>query len=264
MAVSAVAAGALAWWSYGRSTPTVSGGRRVALAALRFGAFFLVLLLLLDPVWRSVTRTGEPPLLAVLVDDSESLRLGTGGATPAQQIRAALEDVPDEAALRFYRFSSEASPEGTVLEGDSLTFQGERTDITEALARVEADFAGRNLRGVVLVSDGRVTDGRNPTGIAERFPVPVWTAVAGDSVSSRDVRLQRVATNDVASVGSPLPIQAGVRATGYDGQSIPVTVSTGGRVVARTIVESPADGAEAIADLEVTPRSPGLARYTIT
>ena len=45
LAVSAVAAGALAWWSYGRSTPAVSGPRRVGLAALRFAALFLVLLL---------------------------------------------------------------------------------------------------------------------------------------------------------------------------------------------------------------------------
>ena len=264
LAVSAVVAGALAWWSYGRSTPAVYGGRRVALAGLRVAALFLVLLLLFDPVWRRVTRTGEPPLLAVLVDDSESLRLGTGGSTPAARVRDALDGLPSDAALRFYRFSSQASPAGTALPGDSLTFRGERTDITEALARVEADFAGRNLRGVVLVSDGRVTDGRNPTSIAERFPVPIWTAVAGDSVSSRDVRLQRVVTNDVAAVRSPLPIQAGIRATGYEGATIPVTISAGGRVVARSVLEAPTDGAEAIADLTVTPATPGLARYTVT
>ena len=85
LAVSAVAAGALAWWSYGRSTPAVSGARRVGLAALRFAALFLVLLLLVDPVWRRITRTGEPPLLAVLIDDSESLRLGPDGTTPATE-----------------------------------------------------------------------------------------------------------------------------------------------------------------------------------
>ena len=263
LAAAAVGAGALAWWAYGRSTPTVAGWRRVALAALRWAALFVVLLLLFDPVWRRVTRTGEPPLLAVLVDDSESLRLGTGGPTPAARVRAALDGLPADAALRFYRFSSEATPAGTRLRGDSLAFRGERTDIAAALARVEADFAGRNLRGVVLVSDGRVTDGRNPAYLAERYPVPVWAAVAGDSVSSRDVRLERALTNDVAYVGSPLPIQAGVRATGFAGQTAPVTVSEGGRTLARQSLAVPADGAEATADLEVTPTAPGLRRYTV-
>ena len=263
LAASAVAAGALAWWAYGRSTPAVGGWRRGALAALRWAALFVVLLLLFDPVWRRVTRTGEPPLLAVLVDDSESLRLGDGAASPAARVRAALDGVPDDAALRFYRFSSDARLAGTRLRGDSLAFRGERTDIAAALGRVSADFAGRNLRGVVLVSDGRVTDGRNPAYLAERFPVPIWTAVAGDSVSSRDLRLERAVTNDVAYVGSPLPIQAGVRATGFAGRPAAVTVSSGGRVLGRQSLAAPADGAEAVVDLELTPTAPGLRRYTV-
>ena len=262
LAASAVAAGALAWWAYGRSTPAVSGVRRAALAGLRWAALFLVLLLLVEPVWRRVARTGEAPLLAVLVDDSESLRFGAG--PPGARVRAALDGLPDDGALRFYRFASEAAPVGARLAGDSVAFGGERTDIAGALARVEADFAGRNLRGVVLVSDGRVTDGRNPAYLAERYPVPIWTATAGDSVSSRDVRLARAVTNDVAYAGSPLPIQVGVRASGYAGQTVPLAVSAGGRVVARAAVEGPADGAEAVADLTVTPRSPGLVRYTVT
>ena len=262
LAACALGAGALAWWSYGRSTPAARGWRRVALPALRFGALFLVLLLLFDPVWRRVTRTGEAPLLAVLVDDSESLAVGDGA--PAGAVRAALDGLPADAALRFYRFSDTATPAGRALPGDSLRFDGERTDIAAALGRVEADFAGRNLRGVVLVSDGRVTDGRNPAYLAERFPVPIWTAAAGDSVSGRDVRLARAATNDVAYARSPLPVQVGVRAAGYAGERAPVTVSEGGRVVGRASVELPAGGAEAVLDLEVTPTAPGLRRYTVT
>ena len=264
LAACALGAGALAWWSYGRSTPAARGWRRVVLPALRFAALFLVLLLLFDPVWRRVTRTGEAPLLAVLVDDSESLTLGTGAGRPADAVRAALDGLPDDAALRFYRFSDGATPAGRGLRGDSLRFGGERTDIAAALGRVEADFAGRNLRGVVLVSDGRVTDGRNPAYLAERFPVPIWTAVAGDSVSGRDVRLARAVTNDVAYAGSPLPVQVGVRASGYGGQTAPVTVAEGGRVVARASVVLPEGGAEAVLDLDVTPGAPGLRRYTVT
>ncbi len=264
LALCAALAGALAWWSYGRSTPPVGGPRRGLLAGLRFGALFLVLLLLFDPVWQRVTRSGEGAVLAVLVDDSESLTLGTGGPTPAERVRAALDGLPEDAALRFYRFSSEAAPAGPRLPGDSLGFGGERTDLAAALARVEADFAGRNLRGVVLVSDGRATDGRNPAYLAERFPVPIWTSVAGDSVSGRDVRLARAVTNDLAYAGSPLPIQAGVRATGFAGQGATVTVSRGGRVIARQSVELPSDGAEAVADLTVTPTTPGVRRYTVS
>ena len=263
LAICVSVAVGLAVWSYGRSTPPVSGWRRALLTALRAAAFALVLLLLFDPVWKRLTRSGEPPLLAVLVDASESLTLGTTGATPSARVRAALADLPDDGALRFYTFGGEASPRGPALPPDSVRFSGERTDIAAALGRVEADFAGRNLRGVVLVSDGRVTDGRNPAYLADRFPVPVYTAVAGDSASSRDVRLARVATNDVAYAGSPLPIRAGVRAVGYDGQRATVAVSREGRTLARETVEL-AGGAEASVDLDVTPSAAGLYRYTVS
>lgn len=263
LVLSAVVAAGLAIWSYGRSTPPVSGWRRAVLTALRAGAFWLVLLLLFDPVWKRLTRSGEPPLLAVLVDASESLMLGTTGLTPSERVRAGLGTLPDDDALRFYTFDGNAVSRGTDLPADSLRFVGERTDISSALGRVEADFAGRNLRGVVLVSDGRSTDGRNPAYLAERFPVPVYTAVAGDSLSSRDVRLARVATNDVAYAGSPLPIRAGVRAIGYAGQQATITVSESGRVLDRQQVTL-ATGSEVSADLDVTPTVPGLRQYTIS
>ncbi|GAB5535408.1 MAG: hypothetical protein Rubg2KO_16570 [Rubricoccaceae bacterium] len=263
LAICAVVATGLAVWSYGRSTPPVSGWRRTLLTTLRAAAFGLVLLLLFDPVWKSLTRSGEPPLLAVLIDSSESLTLGTTGITPSARVRAALASLPNDAALRFYTFDGEASPRGAALPDDSLQFVGERTDIAAAMGRVEADFAGRNLQGVVLVSDGRSTDGRNPAYLAERFPVPVYTAVAGDSLSSRDVRLARVATNDVAYAGSPLPIRAGVRAVGYAGQSATVTVSENGRTLSRGQVTL-AEGGEVSADLDVTPSTAGLRRYAIT
>ncbi|MEO0558553.1 MAG: hypothetical protein AAF170_10260 [Bacteroidota bacterium] len=263
LAICGVMATGLAIWSYGRSTPPVSGWRRVLLTALRATAFWLVLLLLFDPVWKRLTRSGEPPLLAVLIDSSESLTLGTTGITPSERVRSALTGLPDDAALRFYTFDGDAAPRGTALPDDSLQFVGERTDIAAALGRVEADFAGRNLRGVVLVSDGRSTDGRNPAYLAERFPVPVYTAVAGDSLSSRDVRLARVATNEVAYAGSPLPIRAGVRAIGYPGQRATVTVSENGRTLDRQEVTLQA-GSEVSADLDVTPSAAGLRRYTIS
>lgn len=235
----------------------MTGWKRVVLPALRFAALFLVLLLLVEPAWRTITRSDEPALLALLVDDSLSLRVG-GDRTPAAQVRAALADIDDD-AVQFYRFSAEARPSSA----DSLGFRGPRTDISEALARIESDFAGRNLRGVVLVSDGRVTDGRNPIYPAERFPVPIHTAVAGDSLSSRDVRLVRAVTNDVASAGSILPVSVAVRATGYGGQRTRVVLTEGSATLATEPVTLPADGGEATVELSFVPRAPGVHRYTV-
>lgn len=258
LALCALGAAALAWWTYGRTTPPVSGWRRGGLAALRFAALFLVLLLLFGPVWRAFSTAGDDPLLAVLVDESESLTLGAG--PPDERVRAALVTLPGDRALRFYGFDAEAAP----VDRDSLAFDGPRTDISAALGRIEQDFAGRNLRGVLLVSDGRVTQGRSPAALADRFPVPIFTAVTGDSSSSRDVRLARVVTNEVAYAGSALPFRIGVRQAGYEGQTAPITIASNGQVVARGRVDLPSGGAEATAELAVAPSGAGLRRYTVT
>ncbi len=258
LALCAAAAGAFAWWSYRRSVPRPAGWRFPVLVGLRAAAFALVLFLLFEPVWTRVVSRGEAPLVAVLVDASQSITLG--GPALEARVRAAAQSLPRDAAIRPYAFAGSARPASL----DSLAFTGERTDVAAALERVEADFAGRNLRAVVLISDGRSTEGRDPAAVAERSRVPVYTAVAGDSVSGRDVRLARVATNDVATVGTPFPLQAGIRATGFGGRQTSVVVSEGGRGVGSAAVALPADGGETTADLTVTPSTPGLRTYTVT
>lgn len=230
----------------------------MVLPVLRAAALSFILFLLLEPVWQTVTRSEEAPLLALLVDDSLSLRVG-GDRTPAGQVRTALAGLPDDEAVQMYRFSSESAPAAPA----ELGFRGARTDISSALSRIETDFAGRNLQAVVLVSDGRVTDGRNPVYVAERFPVPIHTAVAGDSLSSRDVRLVRAVTNEIAYAGSPLPVRVSLRASGYAGQSSTVTLSENGRTLATGTVALPAGGGEASLDLTFTPTSPGVHRYVV-
>ncbi|MEL6705997.1 MAG: hypothetical protein AAFP15_17140, partial [Bacteroidota bacterium] len=92
----------LAMFTYRRSVPSPQGGRLGLLVGLRSIALALVLFLLFEPIWRSVTRSEEPPVLAVLVDDSQSLSEDETAST----LRAALVsidklDVPAEALRRF-------------------------------------------------------------------------------------------------------------------------------------------------------------------
>src|SRR5690606_38283003 len=132
-------------------------------------------------------------------------------------------------------------------------------DIARGIRTVEEQLEGRNLRGIVLISDGRYNTGRNPLYLAERVRVPIYTAVVGDTTAQRDVRVSRVVTDEVAYVGSLLPVRVGVRG----GRRATVALVEGGRTVASEAVTLPADGLETTVGLEVTPTQPGLHRYAV-
>ena len=259
LALALVAAAAFAWWTYGRSVPAVPPARRLLLAGLRTGALFLVLALLFEPVLRRVEAREEPPVLAVLVDESQSLSLEAGAA---DAVRDVLRRFPDlGGGARLYTFAADLDPlEGTP---DSLAFSGARTDIAQALRRVEEDLEGENLRGVVLLTDGRYNTGRNPVYLAERYGVPIYTAVVGDTTAQRDVLVGRVVTNEVAYAGVALPVEAAVRADGFAGERATVALYEGGQQLDAETVTLPESGAEVSVELEVTPESEGLHRYAV-
>lgn len=252
---------ALAVFTYQRSVPRPAGARFALLVGLRGGALALVFFLLFEPIWRSVTRDEAPPVLALLVDDSQSLTV----EDVDEQLQTALASIStmevSGGGLERYRFADDAerlAPEDTLGQG------GTRTDLARALRTVADDLERENLAGVVVLSDGRVTAGRNPVYLAERYPVPIYTVVVGDTTAQRDVRINRVLTNDIAYVGVEVPVRVGVLHSGFPDERVTVSLVEDGQRLATETLTLGRDGTEATVDLRLTPGSPGLRRYTVS
>ena len=270
-AAALLAAGASAAWLYRHTMPVLPRRKRIVLGVLRFCALFFILLLLLEPVLRLVRHAEQEPVVAVLIDDSASLRLASGAdtslAVAQSHIRDILQHVPAAARaadVRYIRFGSDiVAGDLSRFEPDSLRLNAFRTNIARALASTEERLRDDNLRAVLLVSDGRYNTGRNPLYVSERYPVPVFTAVVGDTLRRRDIRVQRVLTNDVAYVGAELPIEVGIRAEGMGGHRVTVSLAADGETITSRNLEIPPGNAEIVADLSVTPEAEGLQRYTV-
>lgn len=281
LALSVVAAGALTWWAYRRTTPPLSTGRRLLLGGLRFGALAIVLFLLFEPIWRRLDEEETPPAVGVLIDDSESLRVtgrpdSTGAdavpdsatADPAPAVRQALgrlrqDDLAGGRPL-FFGFSDRVRrlPDAPAAAPGSLRFDGARTDIAAALQSAREQLQNDNLRALVLVSDGQYNTGRNPLYWAERSPVPIHTVVLGDTARRRDVVVRRALTNDLAYVDAELPVRVGVQAEGYDGERVQVSLWDGEERLDTQSLTLPEGSAEATVDLAFVPESAGLKRLT--
>ena len=66
-------AGLLTWFSYRRTEPKLSGVNRWILPGLRGAALTLLLFLLFEPVLHRTLRQENPPLLAILIDENQSM-----------------------------------------------------------------------------------------------------------------------------------------------------------------------------------------------
>ncbi len=258
-----IAAAGATYWTYRETTPALGSGWRLFLGGLRFLSLALIVVLLLQPVLRQLNESTEPPLLAVLVDDSQSMRLvtGEGDSTSASTVRSGLRPVLSsvteglgEDTTQSFAFDQSIRSAPAL---DSLAFAGGRTDIGTALEQLPAEVRDRNLRGVVVVSDGQYNAGPTPLRVADRYPVPIHTVTVGDTARQRDLQVRRVATNDVGYTDSEVPVQATLQAERIPEQDVRVSLSAGDSLVAETDVRLPGGTAEVPVDLSFRPQAPG-------
>ena len=268
----------LAIWVYTRTVPSLHNPKRIALTALRFSSLLTILFLLFRPILQNIVQTERPPVMAVLIDDSQSLTLHTTqDGEPAQGVDSlgaprlmdqVLDAFPDEGIpgdLEFYRFSSSTLPiSSTPPNPDSIPYIGERTNIAQALDFVRNDLDDQNLKGVLILSDGQFNTGRNPLYVAERYPVPIYTVVVGDTTRKRDLQIRRITTNDFAYIGDALPVQVTLLSEDYGGERVTVTLFDAGTILQTSTVELPEGISETTVDMEHVPEAAGLQRYTVS
>ena len=264
-----VVAAGLTYWTYRDTTPTLGSGWRLFLSGLRFLSLALIIFLLLQPVIRQLNESTEPPLLAVLVDNSQSIQLITGEAdsASASTARSALQPVLSSVTEELSPGASRSFSFGRSIRSapplDSLAFAEDRTNIGAALEQLPAEVQDKNLRGVVLISDGQYNAGQTPVRIAARYPVPIHTVTVGDTARQRDLQVRRVATNDVGYTNSEVPVQATLQAEQVAEQSVRVSLHSGDSLLADTDVRLPGGTAEVPVDLSFRPQRPGRRQLSV-
>ncbi|MBX2897288.1 MAG: VWA domain-containing protein [Cyclobacteriaceae bacterium] len=196
------------------------------LFALRSVLVFFLAVLLLGPVLKLITNQYEKPTWVYLVDSSAS-------------VAEVIDSVGREKLNRDLNVSQQAindlGYESKVLDlsGNEITnpvFNAPASDLNRGIQHVINQFEGRNLAGIVLVSDGIYNSGASPVYAPVR--VPVYTLGVGDTTARVDLVLKNVAFNKVAYEGNKFPVRAQVLLQGITNQNVTVTISKDGKVVA--------------------------------
>ncbi|MCP5524860.1 MAG: hypothetical protein H7A46_25320 [Verrucomicrobiales bacterium] len=248
--------GVLCWLAWRRS-----GYRRVVgwLELLRLGLVGLILVTLCQPEWLETRRPDQQPTLAVLWDRSNSMKTrdvvdGTGGGTEARSRAETLEPLlspdlwkPANARLNvvFEPFSSELEP------------PEEGTDLNAGLTQVLANH--RNLRGVVVLSDGDWNVGRPPVEAATRFrmrQVPVFAVGVGSRSPLPDLELASMDAPTFGVANKPLRIPFVVRSSLGQDRDVTMTLQIDGEPAITKQIRVPAMG-QAQENMVWTPTTTG-------
>jgi len=274
--IVAALAAAILWTR--SSVRDLSGGRRAFLAAWQTAALLMVVLLMLQPAVRLSKVAKVKDRAAVLLDVSESMSLPAGEGDETRSERALdflrknerfFKQLEAEYAFAWYVFDKELEK----LEGppETLTTDGEGTDVTAAVSAMAGSGSGVPLAGVVLISDGADTTrlGSERGGFEEAelaalfkdMDAPVNTVLAAGEADLRDLSIVELSHDDYGFVHNPFEVLVKIRSQGKLAAEAPVIFKQGGRVLATQTVKL-ADG-EAEAVLSFTPRQVGEFLFSI-
>jgi hypothetical protein len=246
--------------------------KTAVLELLRLLIVAAVLFTLNQPEWVFLERPREQPVVAVLWDDSASMRTRDvihdydPSAPPLTRAEwaARLTATPRWDRLRptadvvVQPFSSAAG--GTAEEAAA---GGAATDLAGPLQ----DLLERheNLRAVVLITDGDWNDGGPPSGTAMRYrlrKVPIFGASAGSPVAQPDVEVLALDAPTFAVAGKAVQVPFTIRnAMAHDVRAvIALEVLDGGLLTQEVVL--PAKGS-LDGEFTTTPSLPGKVAMTL-
>lgn len=214
---------------------------------------FFIAVLLLGPIVKLIHNTDEKPEVVLLVDNSQSVREVFDSIKTnqlLQQLNGAKANLEDNG----YTVSLKS------LGGQVNKFTNPSSDINSALRGIEAEYDGKNLASIVLVSDGIYNTGVSP--LYSAFKIPVHTMGLGDTVQRKDLVLNALRYNKVAYQGNKFPLQAEVVAHAMPNQNFSVAVMRNGKTIA-TAQQSSINKTFLIFDFLVDADQAGIQRFDI-
>ena len=235
-----------------------SGTARYVLIVLRTAVLSAVLFLLFFRVISvNATRT-DKPLVAVLVDASESADAAVPAVSSVLYADSLVQTVRFRSLLRsssvlFGTFGGDAVflNDAPAVLPSSLA---KSTNIANALEKAGGKF---HPDACIMITDGNYNRGPNPVHAAGNLGCPVHVIAAGADSMAADIEVADMRANEITFTGSALSIETDISARGYTGEKVPMYLRAGGRIVDSKTVELPPSDQLTTVTLEWTPPKPG-------
>jgi hypothetical protein len=230
------------------------------LSGLRFLFIFIIILLLLNPIYKSTRKNFLKPLIVIAQDNSQSIILNKDSTFYKTEYLKKIHNLESELSkdfdVRFIKFDE------SVVNDTVIDYSGNITNISNVFKEIIAAYSGMNLGAVILLSDGIFNAGNNP--LYSTLPaVPIYSVALGDTISQKDLIIKDVITNKIAFFGNRFPVRVLITADNCPENEATLTISRDNKIVAETKFQIPSEGQTATLDIEIPADKTGNNIYNV-
>lgn len=193
---------------------------KYAMSGFRFLAVTFLAVLLLSPFIRIRNTQTFKPIVAVINDNSESMKNGLGKDTAEfeNKLKALIDKLSEQ--YEVAQFNS-----GDALKkGIDFTYSDKTTNLSEAIEEVNNLYYNRNLGAVVIASDGIYNKGVNPVYAADKSSYSIYTIATGDTTIQKDQKLSGVFYNKIAYLNDQFSLRVDVEQSNLIGKNARLSV----------------------------------------
>src|SRR5213593_401285 len=212
-------AGAVAYYAY---RDIARDKYSIGLVALRAATFTALAFIFLRPVLNISTVLPQESYLAVVIDNSESMKIKDDGQTArSEQLQKQFEAtnffkrLNDKFKVRTYRFDNIAE---RIERPEQMNFAGKRTRIESATDLLHQELGTVPLSGVVLITDGVDNASKQWTESLSKLEarhIPFYTVGVGTENIVRDAEVTKVSSPRESLKESTAVVDISYRSHGF-------------------------------------------------
>ena len=188
---------------------------------LRFLSFFVILTLLINPLFKKKEKITTDPVLVFFQDNSMSLINNSDSnyykTDYINSIDSIKNRIKNDINLDFLLFGED------VRKGD-VSFNDQSTNFSEVFNYAENIYSDQNVAAFVILSDGIFNQGSNPLYLSKNLNAPVYCLALGDTSIAKDISIVSVTHNELGFPGNDLPVEVVIKADYLKGEKIKLTV----------------------------------------
>src|SRR5256712_3316966 len=243
----------------------------IGLVALRAGTFGVLAFIFLRQVLNISTVLPQESYLAVVIDNSESMKIKDDGQiSRAEQLQKQFEAtnffdrLRDKFKVRIYRFDRDAE---RIERPDQMNFAGKRTRLESATDLLHQELGTVPLSGVVLITDGVDNASKQWTESLSKLEsrhIPFYTVGVGSENITRDAEIVNVAAPRTTLKESTATVDVSYRSHGFSGRKATLYVRENGVLLKSEQVVLPADGEIAEKSIDLPVKNEGTRLFSFS